>query len=239
MFVHGFACCVRRNAKIELDYLIKNYAMIYYDSCRNKPSDIRHNVLTYCVVRNLSTIFDNLMSHMKTTMYKTHQHSSNSDWQPHMAWREIIHLIIDPIVANEKSKKIHQLFSHGDLTTNYTTIGTVGILHTSTNEYLRCLDARKSFISKSQRRLPRAFSETRRQKPNVRRTFNSERQNSGVSIPQADQSEESKFSRRSKRPKNIFKTVNPLCWPNKSERKDSIEIDTISLVSRTQGDSSI
>jgi hypothetical protein len=50
IFVHALATCIKYNAKIELEHLISNYAKIYYDSCIKYPTDIRHNILAYCVV---------------------------------------------------------------------------------------------------------------------------------------------------------------------------------------------
>lgn len=50
MLVHAFATCVKHNAKVELEYLITTYARILYESCEQHPIDIRHNVLSYCVV---------------------------------------------------------------------------------------------------------------------------------------------------------------------------------------------
>ncbi|CAF0871301.1 unnamed protein product [Didymodactylos carnosus] len=160
IFVHAFACCVRRNAKIELDYLIKNHALIYYDSCRTKPSDIRHNILTYCVVRNLVTIFDQLMNNMKMTMYKTYQNSTNPDWQPHIAWREIIHVIIDPVLQQTHEQNEFSLLAcYGDNGTNFSSTGSVPILHSTGEEYIRCIKTRDNIISKAKRKLPRALSD--------------------------------------------------------------------------------
>jgi hypothetical protein len=51
IFVHALATCIKYNAKIEVEHLITNYAKIYYDSCQKYPTDIRHNILAYCVVR--------------------------------------------------------------------------------------------------------------------------------------------------------------------------------------------
>jgi len=51
IFVHALVTCIKYNAKIELEHLITNYAKIYYDSCEKYPTDIRHNILAYCVVR--------------------------------------------------------------------------------------------------------------------------------------------------------------------------------------------
>ena len=50
IFVHALATCIKHNAKNELDYLIKNFATVFYDSCEQYPTDIRHNILAYCVV---------------------------------------------------------------------------------------------------------------------------------------------------------------------------------------------
>jgi len=50
IFVHALATCIKYNAKIEFEHLINNYAKIYYDSCEKYPTDIRHNILAYCVV---------------------------------------------------------------------------------------------------------------------------------------------------------------------------------------------
>ncbi|CAF3681673.1 unnamed protein product [Adineta steineri] len=62
IFVHALATCIKYKAKTELEHLINNYANIYYDSCEKYPSDIRHNILSYCVVRNQAVILEELMS---------------------------------------------------------------------------------------------------------------------------------------------------------------------------------
>jgi hypothetical protein len=233
IFVHAFACCVRRNAKIELDYLIKNHALIYYDSCRTKPSDIRHNILTYCVVRNLANVFDQLMTNMKTTMYKTYQNSTNPDWQPHIAWREIIHVIIDPVSQQQngsnESNDFTQLACYGDTNTNFASIGSIPILHATGDEYIRCINTRKNIILKAKKKLPRALSDANRQRPIARRmnsldqqqiedvlshptgAFNSGNNNLGIS------GSNTPASGGTKRSKNIFKNVNRLRW-GKNER---------------------
>ena len=51
IFVHTLVTCIRMDAKTEYEYLIENYAKIFYDSCFNYSTDIRHNILAYCVVR--------------------------------------------------------------------------------------------------------------------------------------------------------------------------------------------
>ncbi len=233
IFVHAFACCVRRNAKIELDYLIKNHALIYYDSCRTKPSDIRHNILTYCVVRNLANVFDQLMTNMKTTMYKTYQNSTNPDWQPHIAWREIIHVIIDPVSQQQngsnESNDFTQLACYGDTNTNFASIGSIPILHATGDEYIRCINTRKNIILKAKKKLPRALSDANRQRPIARRmnsldqqqiedvlshptgAFNSGNNNLGIS------GSNTPASGGTKRSRNIFKNVNRLRW-GKNER---------------------
>ena len=53
IFVHALATCIKYNAKTELEHLISNYAKIYYDSCVKYPTDIRHNILAYCVVSTI------------------------------------------------------------------------------------------------------------------------------------------------------------------------------------------
>ena len=50
IFVHALATCIKHNAKTEWDYLIRNFAKVFYDSCEQYPTDIRHNILAYCVV---------------------------------------------------------------------------------------------------------------------------------------------------------------------------------------------
>ena len=234
IFVHAFACCVRRNAKIELDYLIKNHALIYYDSCRTKPSDIRHNILTYCVVRNLANVFDQLMTNMKTTMYKTYQNSTNPDWQPHIAWREIIHVIIDPVsqqpTGPNEQNDFTQLASYGDANTNFASIGSIPILHATGDEYLRCINTRKNIILKAKRKLTRALSDANKHRPTVTRRMNSLDQqqiedvlshstsgltggsnHAGISATNslADGTTQTSLTRKSK---NIFKNVNRLRW---------------------------
>ena len=160
---------------MNLDYLIKNHALIYYDSCRTKPSDIRHNILTYCVVRNLANVFDQLMTNMKTTMYKTYQNSTNPDWQPHIAWREIIHVIIDPVSqqtqnSSNESNDFTQLACYGDANTNFSSIGSIPFLHATGDEYIRCINTRKNIILKTKRKLPRALSDVNsKHRPTARR----------------------------------------------------------------------
>ncbi len=234
IFVHAFACCVRRNAKIELDYLIKNHALIYYDSCRTKPSDIRHNILTYCVVRNLANVFDQLMTNMKTTMYKTYQTSTNPDWQPHIAWREIIHVIIDPVSQQQngsnESNDFTQLACYGDTTTNFASIGSIPILHATGDEYMRCINTRKNIIIKAKRKLPRALSDANRHRPILRRMNSLDQQhiedvlgysttglnNTGISSSNSAAGGTSS----TKKSRNIFKNVNRLRW-GKNERHNS------------------
>ena len=240
IFVHAFACCVRRNAKIELDYLIKNHALIYYDSCRTKPSDIRHNILTYCVVRNLAVVFDQLMTNMKTTMYKTYQNSTNPDWQPHIAWREIIHVIIDPVLQQQNGSNeqndLSQLASYGDTNINFASIGSIPILHTTGEEYIRCIKARNNFILKAKRKLPRAASDVNKNRPIKLRMNSLDQQQITDAIGHSDgvgiNNDNSNIGTNSnssatggingsitKKSRNIFKNVNRFRWGGKHERQ--------------------
>ncbi|CAF1432864.1 unnamed protein product [Adineta steineri] len=246
IFVHAFACCVRRNAKIELDYLIKNHALIYYDSCRTKPSDIRHNILTYCVVRNLSVVFDQLMTNMKTTMYKTYQNSTNPDWQPHIAWREIIHVIIDPVLQQQQQNNTNeqndfvQLACYGDTNTNFASIGSIPVLHTTGEEYIRCINARKNIILKAKRKLPRASSDVNSKRPMARRMNSLDQQqikeairhsegvrtnningisNAGTISNSSGRGTNGSLSKKSRK---IFKNVNKFRWGGKNEQQNSI-----------------
>ena len=234
IFVHAFACCVRRNAKIELDYLIKNHALIYYDSCRTKPSDIRHNILTYCVVRNLANVFDQLMTNMKTTMYKTYQNSTNPDWQPHIAWREIIHVIIDPVsqqssTGSNEQNDFTQLASYGDANTNFASIGSIPILHATGDEYLRCINTRKNIILKAKRKLTRALSDANKHRPTTRRINSLDQQQLDVALSHSNTGLTNGSNTAgastsnsltggatqtslNKKSRNIFKNVNRLRW---------------------------
>jgi hypothetical protein len=240
IFVHAFACCVRRNAKIELDYLIKNHALIYYDSCRTKPSDIRHNILTYCVVRNLAVVFDQLMTNMKTTMYKTYQNSTNPDWQPHIAWREIIHVIIDPILQQQQQNgsneqnDLSQLAAYGDTNINFPSIGSIPILHTTGEEYIQCINARKNIILKAKRKLPRTLSDADKTRPITTRRMNSLDQQQIKDVisnltdigtnnlgSNSDNSGLGTSGNLTKRSRNFFKNVNRLHWRGKHERQNS------------------
>jgi hypothetical protein len=236
-FVHAFACCIRRNAKIELDYLIKNHALIYYDSCRTKPSDIRHNILTYCVVRNLAVVFDQLMTNMKTTVYKTYQNSTNPDWQPHVAWREIIHVIIDPVSQQQNSSNeqndLSQLAAYGDTNINFASMGSIPILHATGEEYIRCINARKNIILKAKRKLPRALSDINKNRPITRRIASLDQQqmkdaisnSTGVEINNLGSNSNSSglgtTGSLTKKSKNILKNVNRLRWGGKHERHSS------------------
>jgi len=245
IFVHAFACCVRRNAKIELDYLIKNHALIYYDSCRTKPSDIRHNILTYCVVRNLAIVFDQLMTNMKTTMYKTYQNSTNPDWQPHIAWREIIHVIIDPVSLQQNGSNdqndFSQLAAYGDINMNCSSIGSIPILRTTGDEYNRCINARKNIILKAKRKLPRALSDINKNRPITRRMNSLDQQqikeailySAGIETDNINGMNNLGTTSNSsvvgggtsgsltKRSRNIFKNVNRFRWGAKHERHNS------------------
>ena len=254
IFVHAFACCVRRNAKIELDYLIKNYAIIYYDSCRTKPSDIRHNILTYCVVRNLASVFDQLMTSMKTTMYKTYQNSNNPDWQPHIAWREIIHVIIDPVSNGSNDQNdFAQLACYGDTTTNFASIGSIPILHATGDEYIRCINTRKNIIAKAKRKLPRALSDANKHRPATTRRMNSFDQqqiddalsHSADVSTRRDGSDADKLNANSnpnnvKRSRNIFKNVNRIRWGGgKTDRSDNNNTQTRSRTNKRPGHSPV
>ncbi|CAF0909823.1 unnamed protein product [Adineta ricciae] len=239
MFVHAFACCVRRNAKIELDYLIKNHALIYYDSCRTKPSDIRHNILTYCVVRNLAVVFDQLMTNMKTTMYKTYQNSTNPDWQPHIAWREIIHVIIDPVLQQQNNSAeqsdLVQLACFGDANTNLTSMGCIPILHATGDEYIRCINVRKNIILKAKKKLPRTSSDTNKTRSVPRRMSSLDHLQSNESVGRSTlngianvilnaSTSRGPNGSLTKRSKNIFKNVNKFRWGTKTERQNSTGI---------------
>ncbi|CAF4381424.1 unnamed protein product, partial [Didymodactylos carnosus] len=211
IFVHAFACCVRRNAKIELDYLIKNHALIYYDSCRTKPSDIRHNILTYCVVRNLATVFDQLMNNMKTSMYKTYQNSTNPDWQPHIAWREIIHVIIDPLLQQiNEQNEFTLLACYGDNGIHFTSIGSVPILHSTGEEYVRCIKTRQNIITKAKRKLPRALSDLNKREAMRRQSLDQEdTQSHSVTVDGGNSSiKPPHHGSIHKIHRNIFKNVN-------------------------------
>lgn len=247
IFVHAFACCVRRNAKIELDYLIKNHALIYYDSCRSKPSDIRHNILTYCVVRNLAVIFDQLMTNMKTSMYKTYQNSTNPDWQPHIAWKEIIHVIIDPVSQQSSTNEqydLTQLACYGDMTTNATSIGSIPVLHASGDEYIRCIKARKNIIFKTKKKLSRAVGDHKKTRSRTRRMNSYDPQKlkevmnhtnkyaNGIhSIESRSNSSDIEDNgglneNITKVSRNIFKNVSRLRWGNRHERHNSTDLST-------------
>ncbi|CAF1341783.1 unnamed protein product [Rotaria sp. Silwood1] len=248
IFVHAFACCVRRNSKIELDYLIKNHALIYYDSCRTKPSDIRHNILTYCVVRNLAVVFDQLMTNMKISMYKTYQNSTNPDWQPHIAWKEIIHVIIDPVLQQQNSSNeqndLTQLACYGDTTTNSTSIGSIPVLHASGDEYIRCINIRKNIILKAKKKLPRFSNDLKKSRKITSQVSNFDRQefkdiidhtinhkNGIYNIETNSYSSEIGDNGEvneniTKKSRNIFKNINRLRWGGKNEQHSTAGITT-------------
>ncbi|CAM4939208.1 unnamed protein product [Rotaria socialis] len=257
IFVHAFACCVRRNAKIELDYLIKNHALIYYDSCRTKPNDIRHNILTYCVVRNLAVVFDQLMTNMKTSMYKTYQNSTNPDWQPHIAWKEIIHVIIDPVLQQQND--FTQLACYGDTNTNATSIGNIPVLHVTDEEYIRCINSRNTIVSKAKRKLTREPTELKRTRAithqlsvcDPHRMKDARSDSNGLTPNQKNRI----FSLQSngnssgaennenlmKKSRNIFKNVNRLRWRGKNERHSTggLTVDPYRSKKRTSSPTAI
>lgn len=194
-----------------------------------KPSDIRHNILTYCVVRNLANVFDQLMTSMKTTMYKTYQNSTNPDWQPHIAWREIIHVIIDPVSqqtsGSSEQNDFTQLACYGDANTNLASNGSIPILHATGDEYSRCITIRKNIIAKAKRKLPRTVSDSNRQRAAARRLNSLDQQqieetlshslggynNSGRSGSNSMVGGTGSLS-GGKKSRNIFKNVNRLRW---------------------------
>ncbi|CAF3304704.1 unnamed protein product [Rotaria socialis] len=255
IFVHAFACCVRRNAKIELNYLIKNHALIYYDSCRTKPSDIRHNILTYCVVRNLAAEFDQLMTNMKTTMHKTYQNSTNPDWQPHIAWREIIHVIIDSVSQEQNGANqqidFSQLACYGDTSTNSVSIGSIPTLHATGDEYTQCINSRKNLIIKVKRKLQRVVSDANRYRQPTRRMVRLDQQQIADGLSHLTDSANTTHMTTTvsnnvtttnnksaiggvtqtnvvQRSKNILKNVNRLRW-GKSERHNSSATNSYQL----------
>ncbi|CAF1211792.1 unnamed protein product [Rotaria sordida] len=62
IFVHTLVTCIKYNDRTELEHLINDYTKIYYDSCEKYPTDIRHNILAYCIVRNQALILEASMS---------------------------------------------------------------------------------------------------------------------------------------------------------------------------------
>jgi hypothetical protein len=174
------------------------------------------------------------MTNMKTTMYKTYQNSTNPDWQPHIAWREIIHVIIDPV--SQQSNGINeqndftQLASYGDVNTNFASIGSIPLLHATGDEYTRCINIRKNIILKAKRKLPRALSDANKHRPTSRRMNSLDQQqiedavshstggmasgninNIGLSSSNSAVGG-TNHGGLTKRSKNIFKNVNRLRW---------------------------
>ncbi len=183
------------------------------------------------------------MTNMKTTMYKTYQNSTNPDWQPHIAWREIIHVIIDPILQHNSNEQIDfsQLACYGDTNTNIASIGSIPILHATGDEYIRCINSRKNIIFKAKRKLPRASSEINKTRPITRRVNSLDQQqikdaisrSAGVGTNNKNgiynlgtNSNSSGIGGTNgsltKRSRNIFKNVNRLRWGGKNERHNSI-----------------
>jgi hypothetical protein len=175
---------------------------------------------------------------MKTTMYKTYQNSTNPDWQPHIAWREIIHVIIDPILQQQQNNSneqndLSQLAAYGDININYSSIGSIPILHTTGEEYIQCINARKNIILKAKRKLPRALSDADKTRPIPRRMSSFDQQqikdaisnSAGVRINSHGSNSNSSGLGTSgsltKRSKNFFKNVNRLHWGGKHERHNS------------------
>ncbi|CAF4820480.1 unnamed protein product, partial [Rotaria magnacalcarata] len=79
---------------------------------------------------------------MKTSMYKTYQNSTNPDWQPHIAWKEIIHVIIDPVLQQQRQQNdFTQLACYGDANTNATSIDSIPVLDVTGEEYIRCINS--------------------------------------------------------------------------------------------------
>jgi hypothetical protein len=176
---------------------------------------------------------------MKTTMYKTYQNSTNPDWQPHIAWREIIHVIIDPVSQQQQNEQndFTQLACYGDTNTNFASIGSIPILHATGDEYIRCINARKNIILKAKRKLPRALSDINKTRPIPRRMNSLDQQqiedvishstgglNSGSrnNMGMSDSYSAvggTTITNLTKRSKNIFKNVNRLRW-RKSERNN-------------------
>jgi hypothetical protein len=178
------------------------------------------------------------MTNMKTTMYKTYQNSTNPDWQPHIAWREIIHVIIDPVSQQQNGTNepndLTQLACYGDTTTNFATVGSIPILHTTGDEYIRCINIRKNIILKAKRKLPRALSDANKHRPSARRMnsldqqqledaishstggFNTGNNSTGIGGSNSAVGGTTNAS-LAKRSKNLFKNVNRLRW-GKNER---------------------
>jgi len=174
---------------------------------------------------------------MKTTMYKTYQNSTNPDWQPHIAWREIIHVIIDPVLQQQNNSNeqndLSQLAAYGDININFASIGSIPILHTTGDEYLRCINARKNIVLKAKRKLPRTLSDANKNRPITRRMSSLDQQQIKDVISNltdvgtnnigsnSDNSGLGTSGSLTKRSRNFFKNVNRLHWGGKHERHNS------------------
>lgn len=176
-------------------------------------------------------------------MYKTYQNSSNPDWQPHIAWREIIHVIIDPVSQSANGNSEQSDFAHlacyGDMNTNFSSIGSIPILHATGDEYIRCINIRKNAILRAKRKLPRAMSDANKHRPITRRINSLDQQqiddtishstgagtrgmheeffNAGLSSVTTPMVATANPGKRSK---NIFKNVNRIRWTGKNDRNN-------------------
>ena len=179
------------------------------------------------------------MTNMKTTMYKTYQNSTNPDWQPHIAWREIVHVIIDPVSQQQNSTNeqndFTQLACYGDTNTNLASVGSIPMLHATGDEYIRCKNIRNNIILKAKRKLPRALSDVNKHRPVTRRMNSLDQQqiedalshttsgtnNYNIAAMNSNNSTIGSITNTglTKKSRNIFKNVNRLRW-GKNERNN-------------------
>jgi hypothetical protein len=176
---------------------------------------------------------------MKTTMYKTYQNSTNPDWQPHIAWREIIHVIIDPVSQQQnggnEQNDFTQLACYGDTNTNFASIGSIPLLHATGDEYTRCINIRNNIILKAKRKLPRALSDANKNRPRRMNSLDQQQMEDAVSYSTSglvsghnnaglSSSNSAVGGTNSggltKRSKNILKNVNRFRW-GKNDRPNS------------------
>ncbi|UJR30154.1 hypothetical protein I4U23_017694 [Adineta vaga] len=167
IFVHAFATCIKYNAKLELEHLINDYAEIYYESCRKYPTDIRHNILAYCVVRNQALILEGLMS----AFASLNLNSTELYMLPLSNLSSVASNSFSTLFANNANNKEKSLGISTVLNSVYTYSG---------DEYRQCRRIRNTAIANQQKQNPHHYLSHQDNSVSLRQT-NSERSQPRIS----------------------------------------------------------
>lgn len=154
IFVHALATCIKYNAKSLLEHLITNYTQIYFDSCLKHPTDIRHNILAYCVVSLI--VIDNPLLNFVVLQVRNHASvlealiSAFGTLNPNNS-----HLYMSPL-SNLSSISDDSLSAvlNKDIFIGFSTNGNNTLYSVSDDDYRQCRRMRNTAIANQQKQNP-------------------------------------------------------------------------------------